>query len=91
MNDDRNAASGARERMPAPKGKGLVVEKEAAKVLQLAGQRGIPANASVMSVNVAGFFHVTQPLLLPMARTRWGRTRRVAAAGDARRGVTAPQ
>jgi 3-oxoacyl-[acyl-carrier protein] reductase len=24
-------------------------------------------------VSLHGFFHVTQPLLLPMARTRWGR------------------
>ncbi|MDX1550576.1 MAG: 3-oxoacyl-ACP reductase FabG [Lysobacter spongiicola] len=28
---------------------------------------------SVIDVSVHGFFHVTQPLLLPMARTRWGR------------------
>jgi 3-oxoacyl-[acyl-carrier protein] reductase len=27
----------------------------------------------VIDVSVHGFFHVTQPLLLPMARTRWGR------------------
>ena len=27
----------------------------------------------VVDVSVHGFFHVTQPLLLPMARTRWGR------------------
>jgi 3-oxoacyl-[acyl-carrier protein] reductase len=27
----------------------------------------------VIDVNVHGFFHVTQPLLLPMARLRWGR------------------
>ncbi len=27
----------------------------------------------VMDVNVDGFFNVTQPLLLPMIRTRWGR------------------
>ena len=28
---------------------------------------------SVMAVSVDGFFNVTQPLLLPMIRTRWGR------------------
>jgi 3-oxoacyl-[acyl-carrier protein] reductase len=28
---------------------------------------------SVVDVSLHGFFHVTQPLLLPMARTRWGR------------------
>ena len=28
---------------------------------------------SVIDVTLHGFFHVTQPLLLPMARTRWGR------------------
>ncbi len=28
---------------------------------------------SVIDVSLHGFFHVTQPLLLPMARTRWGR------------------
>jgi len=28
---------------------------------------------SVIDVSLNGFFHVTQPLLLPMARTRWGR------------------
>src|SRR5690554_240720 len=27
----------------------------------------------VIDVSVHGFFHATQPLLLPMARTRWGR------------------
>lgn len=27
----------------------------------------------VLDVSVDGFFHVTQPLLLPMIRTRWGR------------------
>jgi 3-oxoacyl-[acyl-carrier protein] reductase len=27
----------------------------------------------VIDVSVNGFFHVTQPLLLPMIRTRWGR------------------
>lgn len=27
----------------------------------------------VIDLTVHGFFHVTQPLLLPMARTRWGR------------------
>lgn len=27
----------------------------------------------VIDVNLHGFFNVTQPLLLPMARTRWGR------------------
>ncbi|MDO5505760.1 MAG: 3-oxoacyl-ACP reductase FabG [Pseudoxanthomonas suwonensis] len=27
----------------------------------------------VMDISLGGFFHVTQPLLLPMARTRWGR------------------
>lgn len=29
--------------------------------------------ARVIAVSLNGFFHVTQPLLLPMARTRWGR------------------
>jgi len=28
---------------------------------------------SVLDVNLNGFFNVTQPLLLPMIRTRWGR------------------
>src|SRR6185312_5977152 len=27
----------------------------------------------VIDVSLHGFFHVTQPLLLPMARLRWGR------------------
>ena len=27
----------------------------------------------VIDVSLQGFFHVTQPLLLPMLRTRWGR------------------
>ncbi|MCC7248581.1 MAG: SDR family oxidoreductase, partial [Lysobacter sp.] len=27
----------------------------------------------VIDVSLHGFFHVTQPLLLPMGRTRWGR------------------
>jgi 3-oxoacyl-[acyl-carrier protein] reductase len=28
---------------------------------------------SVLDVSLNGFFHVTQPLLMPMIRTRWGR------------------
>jgi 3-oxoacyl-[acyl-carrier protein] reductase len=28
---------------------------------------------SVIDISLNGFFHVTQPLLLPMLRTRWGR------------------
>ena len=28
---------------------------------------------SVIDVSVNGFFHVTQPLMMPMIRTRWGR------------------
>ena len=27
----------------------------------------------VLDVSLNGFFHVTQPLVMPMARTRWGR------------------
>lgn len=36
---------------------------------------GMPQHAwqRVIDVNLNGFFHVTQPLLLPMLRTRWGR------------------
>jgi 3-oxoacyl-[acyl-carrier protein] reductase len=29
--------------------------------------------SSVIDVSLNGFFHVTQPLLMPMIRTRWGR------------------
>ena len=29
--------------------------------------------SSVIDVSLQGFFHVTQPLVMPMARTRWGR------------------
>ena len=32
-----------------------------------------PAWRQVIDVNLSGFFYVTQPLLLPMLRTRWGR------------------
>ncbi|MEO8038820.1 MAG: 3-oxoacyl-ACP reductase FabG [Betaproteobacteria bacterium] len=32
-----------------------------------------PQWAQVLEVNLDGFFNVTQPLLLPMIRTRWGR------------------
>jgi 3-oxoacyl-[acyl-carrier protein] reductase len=33
----------------------------------------------VIDVSLQGFFHVTQPLLLPMLRTRWGRIVNVAS------------
>lgn len=33
----------------------------------------------VMNVNLNGFFNVTQPLLLPMIRTRWGRVINMAS------------
>ena len=32
-----------------------------------------PQWAQVLGINLDGFFNVTQPLLLPMIRTRWGR------------------
>ena len=32
-----------------------------------------PAYYDAIDVSLLGFFHVTQPLLLPMARLRWGR------------------
>ncbi len=33
----------------------------------------MPAWAGVIDTNLNGFFRVTQPLLMPMVRTRWGR------------------
>ena len=33
----------------------------------------------VIDVSLQGFFHVTQPLLLPMLRTRWGRILNIAS------------
>jgi len=33
----------------------------------------------VIDVSLQGFFHVTQPLLLPMLRTRWGRILNVSS------------
>jgi 3-oxoacyl-[acyl-carrier protein] reductase len=44
----------------------------------------------VVDVSLNGFFHVTQPLLLPMARTRWGRVISVSsvAAVLGKRGQT---
>jgi 3-oxoacyl-[acyl-carrier protein] reductase len=33
----------------------------------------------VLDVSLNGFFHVTQPLLLPMLRTRWGRVINVSS------------
>lgn len=44
----------------------------------------------VVDVSLHGFFHVTQPLLLPMARTRWGRVVSVSsvAAVTGNRGQT---
>src|SRR3546814_13515444 len=37
----------------------------------------------VIDVSLHGFFHVTQPLLLPMARTRWGRIASVSSLAAA--------
>ena len=34
---------------------------------------------SVIDVSLNGFFHATRPLLLPMARTRWGRIVNIAS------------
>src|SRR5690606_38332381 len=44
----------------------------------------------VIDVSLHGFFHVTRPLLLPMARARWGRIVSVSsvAAGLGNRGQT---
>ena len=33
----------------------------------------------VIDVTLSGFFHVTQPLMLPMIRTRWGRVINVSS------------
>ena len=38
----------------------------------------------VIDVSLHGFFHVTQPLLLPMARTRWGRIVSVSSVAAVR-------
>ena len=35
--------------------------------------------SGVIDVVLNGFFHVTQPLLLPMIRTRWGRIINIAS------------
>ena len=43
-----------------------------------------PVWHSVIDANLNGFFHVTQPLLLPMVRTRWGRVINISSvAGQA--------
>jgi 3-oxoacyl-[acyl-carrier protein] reductase len=39
----------------------------------LAGRHDAPAWHEVIDTNLNGFFRVTQPLLMPMVRTRWGR------------------
>lgn len=39
---------------------------------------------AVVDVNLNGFFHVTQPLLLPMIRTRWGRIVNVSSVAAVR-------
>lgn len=44
----------------------------------MAGMRGEQWDR-VMDVNLNGFFNVTQPLLLPMIRTRWGRVINMAS------------
>src|SRR3546814_8899804 len=36
----------------------------------------------VIDVSLHGYFHVTQPLLLPMARTRWGRIDRKSTVAE---------
>ena len=37
---------------------------------------------TVMAVSVDGFFNVTQPLLLPMVRTRWGRVINISSVSS---------
>lgn len=37
---------------------------------------------SVMDVSVDGFFNVTQPLMLPMIRTRWGRVINISSVSS---------
>lgn len=44
----------------------------------MAGMRGEQWD-TVLDVNLNGFFNVTQPLLLPMIRTRWGRIINIAS------------
>ena len=63
---------------------GLAQLLEAGPIQVLVNNAGIHADAplagmtaeqwhSVVDVTLHGFYHVTQPLLLPMLRTRWGR------------------
>lgn len=62
----------------------LAVVLEAGPIQVLVNNAGIHADAplagmtfeqwhSVVDTTLHGFYHVTQPLLLPMLRTRWGR------------------
>ena len=69
---------------PAGAGAAMASLLEAGPVQVIVSNAGIHADApmagmsfdqwrSVLAVSLDGFFNVTQPLLLPMLRTRWGR------------------
>ncbi|MCK7592368.1 3-oxoacyl-ACP reductase FabG [Pseudomarimonas salicorniae] len=69
---------------PAASGQALAGLLESGPIQVLVNNAGIHEDATmagmgfeqwqrVVNVSLNGFFNVTQPLLLPMARTRWGR------------------
>lgn len=70
---DGDAASAALERLLADGAIQVVVNN--AGIHDDAAMAGMSQAQwkRVIDVSLHGFFHVTQPLLLPMARTRWGR------------------
>ena len=44
----------------------------------------------VIAVSVDGFFNVTQPLTMPMIRTRWGRVINISSVAALRLAITPP-
>jgi len=58
--------------MPAPKGKGLVVEKEAAKVLELAGIRNVWSKTYGQTKNKVNFIKALEKALRKLSDTKVG-------------------
>jgi 3-oxoacyl-[acyl-carrier protein] reductase len=70
---DANAVSGALQALPESPPIQIIVH--CAGIHQDAPMAGMSQDQwhQVINVSLHGFFNVTQPLLLPMLRTRWGR------------------
>jgi 3-oxoacyl-[acyl-carrier protein] reductase len=70
---DPDAVNAAVEKMLSPGAVQILINNAGIHDDAVMPGMSLPQWNRVIDVSLNGFFHVTQPLLLPMIRTRWGR------------------